>query len=396
LNDPIYGFVMIPRGLILELIDHPWFQRLRRIKQLGLSDFVYPGAVHSRFHHAMGVFHLMSRAIEILRMKGQAISEEEAEGALIAALLHDAGHGPFSHALENSLLPIEHEAITLRIMERLDAEFGGRLRPAMEIFAGNHPKRFLCQLVTGQLDVDRMDYLNRDSFYSGVVEGSIGYHRLLTMMDVDDGRLVFEEKAGLSIENYLAARRLMYWQVYMHKTCIVAEQMLELLLARAKHLGWTRGASPALAYFIELKEKDGTGKQEEQLDMFGSIDDADVEMFLKMATDAEDGLLALLANGLLSRKFFKVKVSAQVFPAHEVADLREQCIRVFACRVEEASQLVRLSQSAFTPYEPADDEILIRTKTGQVLPASEILSIGHFCKTEQRHFMTFPAGLSAL
>ncbi len=386
---------MIPRGLILELIDHPWFQRLRRIKQLGLSDFVYPGAVHSRFHHAMGVFHLMSRAIEILRMKGQAISEEEAEGALLAALLHDAGHGPFSHALENSLLPIEHEAITLRIMERLDAEFGGRLQAAMEIFRGTHPKRFLCQLVTGQLDVDRMDYLNRDSFYSGVVEGSIGYHRLLTMMDVDAGRLVFEEKAGLSIENYLAARRLMYWQVYMHKTCIVAEQMLELLLARAKQLEWTRGASPALAYFIGLEGEEGSNSLEDQLDQFKRIDDADVEMFLKMATDAEDMLLAYLANGLLSRKFFKVKVASQAFPETEVARLRHQCLQVFGCSAEEASQLVRLSSPAFTPYEPEDDEILIRAKTGQVFPASEILSIGHFCKTEQRHFMTFPPGLSA-
>lgn len=391
LNDPIYGFVMIPRGLILNLMDHAWFQRLRRIKQLGLSYYVYPGAVHSRFHHAIGVFHLMSQAMDILRQKGVVIQKEEAEAAQIAALLHDVGHGPFSHVLENSLVPLEHEQLTLMIMESLNWELNGSLELVIEIFKGNYPKKFLCELVAGQLDVDRMDYLNRDSFYSGVVEGTIGYHRLLTMMDVENNRLVFEEKAGLSIENYLAARRLMYWQVYMHKTSLVAEQMLELLLARCKKLGRHEFASPALDYFIslELTSPDSLNRSE-LLMQFQKIDDSDIEMFLKCCENSDDALTSYLAKGLLQRNFFKIQMQKQAFDDNYVEELRAKCRQLFNCSATESAQLVHLSKMEFLGYETNHSEIQIRTKQGKVYCASECLNLEHLCKLEEKYYLSVP------
>ncbi|MBK9108332.1 MAG: HD domain-containing protein [Saprospiraceae bacterium] len=394
LNDPIYGFVMIPKGLILSLMDHAWFQRLRRIKQLGLSYYVYPGAVHSRFHHAVGVFHLMSQAIDVLRQKGVAIQKEEAQAAQIAALLHDVGHGPFSHVLENSLVPLEHEQLTLMIMDALNRELNGSLDLVIEIFKGNHPKKFLCELVAGQLDVDRMDYLNRDSFYSGVVEGTIGYHRLLTMMDVVDNRLVFEEKAGLSIENYLAARRLMYWQVYMHKTSLVAEQMLELLLARCKKLGRHDFASPALDYFISLQvETPESLDRSELLMQFQKIDDSDIEMFLKCCGSSNDALTSYLAKGLLQRNFFKIHMQKIPFDDAYVAELRSNCIKQFNCSSAEAEQMVHLSKMEFLAYETKHSEIQIRTKQGSIYNASDCLKLDHLCNVEEKYYLSVPREL---
>lgn len=385
---------MIPKGLMLSLMDHAWFQRLRRIKQLGLSYYVYPGAVHSRFHHAVGVYHLMSQAIEILRQKGITITKDEAEASQIAALLHDAGHGPFSHVLENSLVPLEHEQLTLMIMESLNQELEGSLDLAIEVFKGHYPKKFLCELVAGQLDVDRMDYLNRDSFYSGVVEGTIGYHRLLTMMDVEDEHLVFEEKAGLSIENYLAARRLMYWQVYMHKTSLVAEQMLELLLARCKKLGRHDFASPSLDYFISLNEGAMEKVDPNELLMnFQRIDDSDIEMFLKCCENSDDRLISYLAKGLLQRNFFKIKMQKHPFEQGMVTDLRSQCANYFQCSVAESEQMVQLIRMEFLGYEIGTSEIRIRTKEGKVYPASQCLNLEHLCKPEEKFYLSIPRGL---
>ncbi len=235
-NDPVYGFITIPRGLLLDIIDHPFFQRLRRISQLGLTYYVYPGATHSRFHHTLGAYHLMSQAIDVLRSKDVDITEEEAQAVKIAILLHDIGHGPFSHALEHTIVDVHHEFLSLEFMRRFNEIFEGQLQTAIDIFTNKHPKKFLYQLVSGQLDVDRLDYLNRDSFYTGVYEGVIGYDRIIKMLDVRDDELVVEVKGIYSIEKFLIARRLMYWQVYLHKTAFGADQMLIHALKRAKQL----------------------------------------------------------------------------------------------------------------------------------------------------------------
>jgi len=394
LNDPIYGFILIPKGLILDLIDHPWFQRLRRIKQLGLSYYVYPGAVHSRFHHALGVYHLVNRAVEVLRQKSHCITGEEAEAVSIAALLHDVGHGPFSHVLEQSLVPLEHEKLTLWIMQALNDEFNGRLTLAIDIFKGIYHKTYLNKLVAGQLDVDRMDYLNRDSYYSGVVEGTIGYHRLLTMMDVDQDLLVFEEKAGLSIENYLAARRLMYWQVYMHKTSFVAEQMLQWLLDRCKRIGRPDYATPALEYFITLdNHSDWSGQASFLLEQFQKIDDTDIEMFLKCCQYSDDALVRFLANGLIHREFFKIRLMSDPVGMDRLHALRKHCVQQLGFDEELANQLIASNSTTFVGYESGSHEILIRTKAQQIVPASEILSIQHLCGMETRHYLSYPRAL---
>ncbi len=391
LNDPIYGFIMVPKGLILDLVDHPWFQRLRRIKQLGLGCYIYPGAVHSRFHHALGVFHLATQAIEILRQKSHPVTREEAEAVTIAALLHDVGHGPFSHVLEHSLVPLEHEKLTLWIMEALNEDLKGRLDLAIEIFKGNYHKSFLCKLVASQLDLDRMDYLNRDSFYSGVVEGTIGYHRLLTMMDVEEGKLVFEEKAGLSIENYLGARRLMYWQVYMHKTSVSAENMLQSLLARCKQLQLNRFASPALEYFIALdRHLDWKSQTEYLLNQFQKIDDTDVEMFLKCCQYADDPMVSFLAKGLIQREFFKVEVLDKAIDEESLLKRKHMCIEQLGWHVDEANDLVQLNKIDFNAYEKGDQEIWIRTKKNEIVPASEILSLQHLSNVESRYYLCYP------
>lgn len=391
LNDPLYGFINLPRGLVLELVDHPWFQRLRRIKQLGLSHFVYPGAVHSRFHHALGVYHLMRCSLDQLKLRGHHISDEESEAAQLAALLHDVGHGPYSHVLEHSLVPLRHEHLTTMILYALNEEFNGKLSMAISIFEGTYPKQFLCQLVASQLDVDRMDYLNRDSYYSGVVEGTIGNHRLITMMDVDQGELVFEEKAGLSIENYLFSRRLMYWQVYMHKTSLAAELMLELLLKRCKELRRHEFASPSLDYFISLdKSADLKEQKALLLEHFHRIDDSDIDMFLKQCKQSEDSLTSYLATGLLSRKFFKIKKTYGPVDEQKLQHIRRQCVDLFSCESDVAEELVQECKMEFLAYDQNAAEIKIKTKTNQIIPSSGFLNLDHFCKTELKHYLIIP------
>ncbi len=336
----------------------------------------------------------MSRSIEILRQKGHIITTEESEAAQIAALLHDVGHGPFSHVLEHSLVPIAHEQLTTMILHQLNNAFDQKLQTAIEIFEGSYPKKYLCHLVASQLDVDRMDYLNRDSFYSGVAEGTIGYHRLLTMMDIRDGHLVFEEKAGLSIENYLAARRLMYWQVYMHKTSLVAEQMLELLLSRCKETKNYEYASPDLEYFLRLDPASDLTKIEDELLLhFQNIDDSDIEMFLKQCRHSKDELIRYLSSGLLTRRFFKIQMKSEPFEKEYIFYSRRRLVELMNCSMDHAELMVQQSKMEFLGYDLHKNEIMIHTKLGQIKPSSEILKIDHFCSLEQKYYLSIPLEL---
>lgn len=393
-NDPIYGFIKIPNGILMDLIDHPWFQRLRRIKQLGLSHFVYPGAVHTRFHHALGAFHLMTKSLEILRLKGQSISDDEFVAAQIAALLHDIGHGPFSHVLEHSLVPVEHEFLTLEIMKVLNIQFQGKLNLAISIFQGTYSRPFFNQLVASQLDVDRMDYLNRDSFYSGVEEAAIGNERILTMMDVVDGHLVFEEKAALSIENYLAARRLMYWQVYMHKTSLVAEQMLQILLTVCKKSKEMSIPSAGLTYFMNLPEAfDLNHNVLDLLEHYQLIDDTDIEILLKQCVGSKNNLISYLATCLLSRKFFKIKISNHHFDAAWVTTVQQKTNHLFKIEPSHSGLLISENEFSFSAYEMGSQEVKMRTKNNEIKNLSEIIDIGYFAKKEIKYFMLMPREL---
>src|SRR5882724_1323065 len=314
INDPVYGFITLDQPLLLEIIAHPFYQRLRNIHQMAFAHLVYPGAVHSRLHHSLGAYHLMCNALTELKNKGIEVTASEELGAKIAILLHDGGHGPFSHALENEpIKDVHHEAISILIMKVLNEEFNGQLQTAIDIFTNNYPKHFLYQLVTGQLDVDRMDYLIRDSFFTGVAEGVIGYDRIIKMLAVKDGDLVVEEKAIYSIEKFLVSRRLMYWQVYLHKTVLAAEMMLVKIIRRAKELiarqeGLTT-VSPALDFF--LQSAGGNPAIEEHLDTFCSLDDNDVMATIKNWGRHPDKILATLCRSLTDRHLYKVKLQAE-------------------------------------------------------------------------------------
>ncbi|NDC77936.1 MAG: HD domain-containing protein, partial [Chitinophagia bacterium] len=306
-NDPVHGFITIDDPQVYDIVSHPWYQRLRRISQMGLSHLVYPGAVHTRLHHSLGAFHLMTLALQELRAKGVDISPEEERGARIAILLHDIGHGPFSHALESQVVEeMHHEALSLRIMEALDAASGGRLSTAIAIFRGTHPKRFLHQLVSGQLDVDRMDYLARDSFFTGVIEGTVGYDRIIKMLAVHEGSLVVEEKAVHSIEKFLVSRRLMYWQVYLHKTVIAAEVMLGRILERARWLYQAGDTSvdggDTLGFFLFRRAEWPAANP---IDAFCELDDTDVIAAAKRWAGHPDRVLSLLCRSLLDRRLYK-------------------------------------------------------------------------------------------
>ena len=392
INDPIYGFIMVPKGILTDLMDHPWFQRLRRIKQLGLSHFVYPGAVHTRFQHALGAFHLITKSLEALKLKGYKMTPEEMEAAQIAILLHDVGHGPFSHVLEHSLVPVDHENLTLLIMQDLNKEFNGALELAIQIFQKKYPKYFLSQLVSSQLDVDRMDYLNRDSFFTGVAEGTIGYDRILNMMGIDNERLVFEEKAVLSIESYLSARRLMYWQVYMHKTSLMAEHMLQVLLSLCKLEAEMVPLAPkGLHYFLyEKKQKGNLEDPASLLNAFKNIDDNDIEMLLKNCIHSADKLIAYLANCLLSRKFFKIIYNQSNFSNELITQYREQTETSLLISKTHSSKLVYENPLEFQAYNPFEDEIMIQTKSSGIIKLSEAITIDHFTKKELKYFLGIP------
>lgn len=395
-NDPVYGFVTIPQGILFQLIEHPWFQRLRRISQLGLTGYVYPGALHTRFHHALGALHLMREAIEALRSKEVEITTEEQEAACIAILLHDIGHGPFSHALEHTLVDIHHEELSLLLMERLNVVFDGKLTMAISIFKDVYPKKFLHQLVSGQLDMDRMDYLNRDSFFTGVSEGVIGYHRIIKMLDVKDGGLVVEEKGIYSIENFLIARRLMYWQVYLHKTAVCAEKMLIQVLRRAKELakdGWLPEVSHSLAFFFNgavVPAGQGGGIQT-ILHHFSRLDDNDIYFALKQFADCDDPILSYLSNCLLNRKLLKIELQNAPFESDYIEQIRLKIRKHFGDAAE--TYLLIMGKESNRAYNDQKDEIRILYKDGKVLALSENLDYEVNSKVVIKYYICYPKNL---
>jgi HD superfamily phosphohydrolase len=375
INDPVYGFITIDHPLILQIISHPWYQRLRNIHQMAFAHLVYPGAMHSRLHHSLGAYHLMCNAISELKGKGIDITAEEELGAKIAILLHDIGHGPFSHALENELIPgVHHEAISLLIIKKMDEEFKGQLQTAIAIFTDKYPKRFLHQLVSGQLDVDRMDYLNRDSFFTGVSEGVIGYDRIIKMLTVKDGDLVVEEKAVYSIEKFLVSRRLMYWQVYLHKTVLAAEMMLVKIIHRAKELiakgQKLAAASDAFDFF--LHQPSDYVIIEQHLDTFCLLDDHDVMTTIKNWSFHPDKILAMLCRSLTERRLYKVKLQADKVDEDFVEEKKREVIERLAISEEEADYFVFTGIASNTTYDPADERITILFKDGTIRDISRV------------------------
>ncbi len=365
INDPVYGFITIDDELILQLIAHPYYQRLRRIHQMAMAHLVYPGAVHTRLHHSLGAYHLMRCALQELASKGFDISAPEQQAAKIAILLHDIGHGPFSHALEHALVEgMHHEEISLLIIRDLNTQFDGRLQMAIEIFTDTYPKKFLHQLVSGQLDVDRMDYLTRDSFFTGVIEGAIGYDRILKMLTIHNGELMIEEKGIYSIEKFLVARRLMYWQVYLHKTVLSAEQMLKRIIKRARMLKAT--CQEPLNSFINVPVQNVT------LQQFCSIDDYDVVVAIKNWCHHPDKVLSLLCNGIIDRHLLKVKYAAEPFETLPVNKMISEVAARIAISEEDAAWLVFTGEAISSTYNFEHEHIYILFKDGEVKDISEV------------------------
>ncbi|MEJ7769147.1 MAG: HD domain-containing protein [Chitinophagaceae bacterium] len=375
INDPVFGFITIDNQLIFKIISHPLYQRLRRIHQMAFAHLVFPGAVHTRLHHSLGAYHLMNSALTELRNKGASITAQEEEAAKIAILLHDAGHGPFSHALENVLVKgIHHETLSLLIMRILNQQFEGQLEMAIEIFTGNYPKHFLHQLVSGQLDVDRMDYLTRDSFFTGVSEGMIAYDRILKMLVVHNGNLMIEEKGIYTTEKFLVSRRLMYWQVYLHKTVLSAEKMLVKIIERAQELiaqhEEVKAASPVLDFFLQHNfTNDAIGNH---LDKFCLLDDYDVLATIKNWMFHPDRILSLLCRCLVERRLFKVNLQAASFDTERVNAIRSEVCQLLNISKEEARYFVLQGQSESTTYDPLDEHINVLFKDGTVRDISQV------------------------
>ena len=396
-NDPIYGFISIPDQLILEIIDHPYFQRLRRIKQLGLTDFVYPGALHTRFHHALGCAFLMQKAIASLRQKGHQISPDEANGAILAILLHDIGHGPFSHALEHSLVQgITHEEISLHFMNSLNVIFAGRLDTAIKIFTNEHPKKFLHQLVSSQLDMDRLDYLARDSFYSGVSEGVVSSERIIDMLDVVDDHLVVQQKGIYSVEKFIVARRLMYWQVYLHKTVISAEFMLVKILERAVSLAADKHelfGSPALNFFLynQLDKEDfisGRAIQE-----FAKLDDYDIMGAIKVWRNSPDRILSFLCEAMVDRNLFKVKISKEPFSTDQINEVSEKISSQFSIDQSLVHYFIIHEEVANNAYNLDSASINLLYKDGRtrdITEASDNLNVHTLASPVTKYFLCHP------
>lgn len=375
INDPVYGFLTIDHPLILQVITHPYYQRLRRIHQMAFAQLVYPGAVHSRLHHSLGAYHLMCNALTELKSKGTAITPEEELGAKIAILLHDVGHGPFSHALEHQLMPgVHHEQLSILIMRHLNEIFHGQLEMAINIFTNNYHKPFLHQLISGQLDVDRMDYLTRDSFFTGVSEGVIGYDRILKMLTVHDGELMVEEKAIYTTEKFLVSRRLMYWQVYLHKTVLGAEKMLVKIIQRARELinaGEQLSSSVStLDYF--LQDTNAGAAVAYHLDKFCQLDDYDVLGAIKNWASHSDKVLSTLCRGLIDRKLLKVKMQSEPFDESYVRELKEEISKALHLSDRETDYLVFTGEALNTTYDPSEERINILFKDGTVKDISKV------------------------
>lgn len=376
INDPVYGFLRFPEPELLDLIEHPWFQRLRHIRQMGMAHLVYPGATHTRFHHSLGACHLMSKALDELKLKGIKLSESDCLAARIAILLHDVGHGPFSHALEYSLVEgLTHESISALIMHRLNEETGGLLTDAIQVFDHAYPRRYLHQLVSSQLDVDRMDYLNRDSFYTGVSEGVIGYDRILQMLTVRDDELMVEEKAVHSVEKFIIARRLMYWQVYLHKTVLGAEQLLVNILKRARELcmsGAKLFATPALAYFLDKELSLGDFQtNRDHLEQFCQLDDSDILASVKVWKDDEDPILSRLCDMMINRRLYKTRLSSLALD--EIYEEKKMKLKRKSGLDEKTlSYFVFTGTTSTSTYNTDDEKITLALKSGRTCDISEI------------------------
>ena len=398
-NDPIYGFISIPNELIYDLIQHPYFQRLRRISQMGLSYLVYPGANHTRFHHALGCMHLMQKAIETLRFKGVAISSEEENALYIAILLHDIGHGPFSHAMEKSIVEdVHHEAISLLFMNQLNDEFGGKLSLAIQVFKGDYHRKFMLQLISSQLDMDRMDYLKRDSFYTGVAEGNVNSERLIQMMNVVDGILVIEEKGIYSVEKFLLSRRLMYWQAYLHKTSLVAELILMKVLKRAKELtlkGITLPCSEPLQFFMQNRIK-LDDFDDQNLDLFSQLDDFDIISALKAWQKQDDFILSTLSKMIINRDLLKIKLSGEKIPLEEIQELKERFAKDHNISQSEADYFIFKGKIKNQAYSKEAEPIRIfkKDKTIEdVVEVSDQLNLKSLSKLVTKYYICFPKQL---
>jgi uncharacterized protein len=402
INDPVYGFISIQSDLIHDLIQHPYFQRLRYIKQLGLSDLVYPGALHTRFHHALGAMHLMSRVIKNLQLKGIEISDQEEEAALVAILLHDIGHGPLSHALEETLLQdIKHESISYLFMREINKEFNGALDLAIQFFRNSYSRKFFHQLISSQLDIDRLDYLKRDSFFTGVMEGTIGVDRIIAMLNVHNDQLVVEEKGIYSIESFLHSRRLMYWQVYLHKTALSAERMMVNIIRRAQYLlqaGEKLSATEALSGFLlkDCKLSD-FNENSELLDLFGQMDDNDIWGSIKFWRNHIDPILSGLCNRLLQRELFQIVLSTEPIKKSTVEKVRQEIHQIYGILRKDTNYLYSLGTVSNEAYVSGGKSINILTKKGEVVDiahASDLPSIKAITKIVEKNYLCWPKNVS--
>lgn len=397
INDPIFGFIKIPYGLLLNIVEHPLMQRLTRIKQLGLTSMVYPSAQHTRFQHSLGAFHLMSEAITSLTQKGIFIFDSEAEAVEAAILMHDIGHGPFSHVLEHTLIKgISHEDISLLMMEQINREMKGELNLALKIFKNEYPKKFLHQLISSQLDMDRLDYLRRDSFFTGVTEGNIGSARIIKMLDVVDDNLVVNSKGLYSIENYLMSRRLMYWQVYLHKTTVSSEKVLVNALLRAKKLaleGENVFATPCLGYFLynDIDAETYRNSEEAQRN-YAMLDDNDIWSSLKVWTGSKDKVLSILSSDILNRNLFKVEITGTPTEEGHINEVRTRLAARFGVSYEDAGYLMSVDTIQKDMYDVNDDQISIIFKDNTVKDiseASEVMNIALLSKKIRKYYLCY-------
>jgi HD superfamily phosphohydrolase len=407
-NDPVHGFINIPFAILYDLIEHPYFQRLRRIQQLGLTNYVYPGANHTRFQHALGALHLMEDAIGVLRSKGQNITEEEAEAVMIAILLHDIGHGPFSHALEKSIVPdVSHELLSKLFMQELNRQFNGRLRLAIQIFENQYHKKFLYQLVSSQLDMDRLDYLRRDSFFTGVVEGTIGSERLIKMLTIANDELVVEEKGIYSIEKFLVARRLMYWQVYLHKTVMSASNLLVKTFQTVKETaasGKELFTTPALRFFLYpeldiklLVNNTDPDKIKNLLDRFAMLEDNDLMVSAKVWAESGDKTLAMLSKNLVTRKLFKIELQNEPFSDEYIDIQKEKAQDSLGISQSDIHYFVFTGEIANNTYQTYESQIKILLKNGKIVDiteASDMYDQQVLSRTVTKHFLCYPKGVS--
>jgi len=405
-NDPVYGLVDFPGDLIFQIVEHPWLQRLRRIKQLGLTEMVYPGARHTRFHHTLGAVYLMSLALEVLESKGNELTYHEKEAALLAIAMHDTGHGPFSHALENKIVDVPHEEISICFMQELNRQLNGALDMAIAIFTNQYPKKFLHQLVSSQLDVDRLDYLRRDSFFTGVSEGVVSSDRIIKMLDVVDDRLVVEKKGIYSVEKFLIARRLMYWQVYLHKTVSASEQLLISILSRAKDLvlqGEELFATPTFFFFLKnkLSLHDFQNSQpvfngNSALETFALLDDDDLTTSIKVWANHSDKVLSILCRNLINRNLFRNLIQDKPFGAEQIELIKKKTARLYGISLEDTNYFVKSDTIENSAYKPKTDQIFIKEKDGsitEIVNVSDMLNIRALSTTVSKFFLCYPKEL---